>query len=147
MRNEYDKQADDFALKYGLKMVILDKEYGKHWEDDKNGRWRFKIQLSRVLKISALGSIYHVKKKYTFWFSQSQSAGDKEPRLYDVLACLEKCEPEDFEWWCKCCGYDDKPLSEYPKVMKFYKAVCREWKGIERLFPEEEVLEELREIQ
>jgi hypothetical protein len=135
MRNEYDKQADDFALKYGLKMVILDKEFGKHWEEDYHGRWRFKIKLSRK------------GKSYTFWFGQSQNAGDKEPRLYDVLTCLEKYEPDDFEWWCRNFGYDDKPLSHYPKVMKIYKAVCKEWKGVERLFPEEEVLEELRDIQ
>jgi hypothetical protein len=133
--SEYIKQANAFAKKHGVKKRILKKEYGKHWEDDFHGRWRFHIQLSRN------------QKTYSFWYGQSISAGEKEPTFYDIFTCLEKYEPEDFEWWCKDYGFDDKPLFEYPKVMKTYKAVCREWKGVERLFPEEEVLDELREIQ
>jgi hypothetical protein len=142
--SEYIKQANAFAKKHGVKKTILKKEYGKHWEDDYTGRWRFHIKLIRKVP----GISKHTKEKsYSFWFGQSTGAGDKEPTFYDIFTCLEKYEPKDFEWWCKSYGYDDKPLSEYPKVLKIYKSVCKEFKGVEKLFPEFEVIEELRDIQ
>lgn len=33
--NEYENQASDFAKKYGVKIVVLGKEYKKHFADDK----------------------------------------------------------------------------------------------------------------
>jgi hypothetical protein len=70
----------------------------------------------------------------------------KPPTMYDVLACLQKYDPGTFPDFCREYGYDDRPLSEYPKVMETWQAVVNEYINVRRLFPEEEVQEELGEI-
>jgi hypothetical protein len=68
------------------------------------------------------------------------------PTMYDVLASLQKYDPGTFPEFCSEYGYDDQPLSEYPKVMETWQAVINEYINVRRLFPEEEVQEELGEI-
>lgn len=126
--NEYEKQANDFAEKYGVKLAILDKEYKKYFADDKSARWVFKLRLSRN------------GKRYTFEFGQSVSAGDKNPTMYDVLACFIKNNVGTFEDFCSEFGYSDDSMKAY----KTYKAVLKEYKAVIRLFGD--VIDELQEI-
>lgn len=60
--------------------------------------------------------------------------------MYSVLACLTKCDPETFERFCDNYGYNEDSRS----AEKTYKAVCKEWKAVERLFGD--ILEEFLEI-
>ncbi len=131
MKTNYKKQAETFAKKHGIKLSIIgDPEYKKYFTDDKDERYVFKCRLSRK------------GKNYTFYFGQSIQAGAEEPSLYDILACLTKCDPESFEYFCSEFGYDtDSRTAE-----KTYKAVVKEWEAVNRLFPETDVLDELREI-
>ena len=126
--NEYEKQALDFAKKYGIKVQILGSEYKTKWGEEQR-RWVFKCKLSRN------------SKSYTFEFGQSIANCNKEPSMYDILTCLTKYNPETFDNFCAEFGYDiDSRDSK-----KTYKAVCDEYKAVERLFSD--IMEELQEIQ
>ncbi len=126
----YLKQAQDFATKNGLKMTIVgEPEYKKHFDSDKENRYVFKVKLSRL------------GKSYTFNFGQSIRAGAEEPSLYDVLTCLQKYDVGTFWQFCWEFGYDEDSRT----AEKIYKAVCKEFENVERLFSD--IIEELQEIQ
>jgi hypothetical protein len=129
MGTNYKLQALRFAKKNGVKLAFIgDPEYKKHFADDKNYRYVFKCRLSRG------------RKSYTFNFGQSIAAGAEEPSMYDILACLTKYDVGSFEDFCSEFGYDtDSRTAE-----RTYKAVLKEWAGVERLFSD--ILEELQEI-
>ena len=126
--NEYEKQANDFAKKYGVKIAVLSKEYKKHFADDDQKRWVFKLRLTRN------------KKQYTFEFGQSIACGETAPTMYDVLACLQKYEIGTFQDFCSDFGYNDDSIRAY----KTYKAVLKEYNAVNRLFGD--VMDELQEI-
>lgn len=127
--NDYKQQAIDFCIKHNVKMSFIgEPEYRKHFADDKVSRYVFKIKLTRN------------KKSYTFDFGQSIAEGSNEPDLYSVLTCLTKYDPNSFEDFCGDFSYD----SDSRKSEKIYKAVCKEWQAVERLFGD--ILEELQEI-
>ena len=125
----YEKQAQEFAAKHNIKMIVLDSEYREYFDDDKDCRHVFKLLLKRK------------GKQYTFTFGQSISNGGEEPKMYDVLACLTKSDPEDFEYFCSEYGYD----TDSRKAYKTYLAVCREYNAVCRLFGD--IMDELMEIQ
>ena len=126
--NDYEIQALNFAKKYGVKLQILGSEYKTKWGEQQI-RWVFKCKLLRNYK------------SYTFDFGQSIADGSKEPAMYDILTCLTKYDPETFDNFCAEFGYDiDSRNSK-----KIYKAVCKEFAAVERLFGD--VIEELQEIQ
>ena len=125
----YQKQAIDFAKKHGVKLKINSVEYKKHFATDKENRYVFNITLSRN------------GKKYTLNFGQSIKEGNNEPTMYDVLCCVKKYGYESFEDFCSSMGYDDDSRSAH----KIYLAVCKEYKGISRLFGD--IIDELQEIQ
>ena len=64
--------------------------------------------------------------------SENDAYSKKEPSMYDVLACITKYEPGTFEDFCYDYGYD----TDSRKAEKTYNAVCKEYKGFSRLFPE-----------
>lgn len=125
--NEYVEMANNFVEKHGVTLDVLGSEYRPFW-DEKQPRWVFKLRLRRN------------GKSHTFEFGQSIADGSAEPEMYDVLACLTKYDPDDFEWFCSNYGYD----TDSRRAERTYKAVCREWAAVERLFGD--VLDELREI-
>lgn len=129
MTTNYNKQAQDFAKKHGVKLSFIgDPEYKKHFADDKDCRYVFKCRLTRG------------GRSYTFNFGQSINAGAEEPTLYDILACLQKYDCGTFEDFCSEFGYG----TDSRKAEKIYKAVCREFDAVDRLF--NDVIEELQEI-
>ena len=128
----YQKQAQDFAKKHGVKLTVLSKDYKRHFASDKESRWVFHLDLQRN------------GKSYTFDFGQSIAAGNKTPTMYGVLACLQKYDVGTFEDFCADFGYNELPLSAYKATKKTYKAVCKEFEAVERLFGD--VIEELQEI-
>jgi hypothetical protein len=131
--NEYQKQAMQFAKKYNVKLFVLGVEYGKHFPDDKQDRYIFEMMLQRG------------QKSYIFKFGQSIADGAKEPTMYDVLACMQKSDVGTFEDFCREFGYDFDSKSECKAVEKTYKAVCKEYKAMRRLFSDDE-LQEMSEI-
>ena len=121
--SEHTKQAESFASKYGVSLNVLGSEYKPMWNETQS-RTVFKLKISRN------------NKSYTFEFGQSIQAGSTEPNIYDVLACITKCDVGSFEDFCSEFAIDD---------FKTYKAVCKEFAAVERLFSD--CIEELQEIQ
>lgn len=66
----------------------------------------------------------------------------EKPTAYDVLACLTKYDPVDFETFCSNYGYD----TDSRKAKKTFKAVEKEYVQVVKFFTSEEI-EELQEIQ
>jgi len=143
--SEYTQQALDFAKKYGVKFSAEFLRYDYHFEGDEDKRDIYRITLERN------------GEKWQFEFGQSLAKsivinvkGDEmkykqeSPSLYDVLSCIEKNDVGTFENFCSEFGYNDQPLSAYPKVKKAWKAVKKEFKAVERLFSD--CIEELQEI-
>jgi len=126
--NKYINQANYFAKKHGVKLSVISSKRASMWGETQ-------IRTVFKLKISRKG------KSYTFYFGQSIASGDDKPSMYDVLACLTKYDPGSFENFCSEYGYD----TDSRKAEKTYKAVCKEFAAIERLFWD--ILDELQEIQ
>lgn len=126
--SEYDKQAEEFAKKVGLKMKVL----GYEWEipgwDQRHEHAKFKVRFSRN------------GKQWTLDFYQSLSEGANEPTIYDVLACVQKCDPGNFEQFCWEYGYN----SDSRRAERIYEAVVDEYENVVRLFGD--VMDELCEI-
>ncbi len=66
----------------------------------------------------------------------------KEPGFYDILCCLTKYDPGDFNNFCDDYGYSNDSI----KALKTYEAVTTEFVAMQSLFSDEE-LELLTEIQ
>lgn len=125
----YNKAAYKIADELGLKMKVGDYKYKEHF-GDKVKRCVFKITLKKG------------GKQFSFNFGQSISEGSNEPTLYSVLTCLQKYDVGSFENFCDDFGYDyDSRTAE-----KTYKAVVKEFEGMQRLFNSAE-LELLQNIQ
>jgi hypothetical protein len=132
MNTNYQKQALDFATKYGVKLsVIGDPEYKQYWPEDKQCRYVFKLRLTR-----------RGKGSYVFTFGQSINAGAEEPTMYDILACMTKSDPGSFHNFCQDYGYSEYSI----QALRTYKAVCKEYQAVSRLFPDPDCQEKLYEI-
>lgn len=126
--NEYIKQANDFAKKYGVKLSVISSKRTTMWGETQV-RTVFKLKLSRK------------GKSYTFDFGQSIVNGDYRPSMYDILACLQKNDVGSFEDFCGEFGYNEDSRN----AEKTYKAVCKEFSAVNRLFGD--ILDEMQEIQ
>lgn len=135
---DYQKQGADFLknTNTSLKVKFLKNDY--HFPEDKQTRDIFRITLKR-----------QGKGVYSFNFGQSIKestyCGDNKPSAYTILTCLTKYDIGSFEDFCSEYGYDDQKLSEYLKVLKIYKAVKKEYEGVNRLFSD--VMDKLNDIQ
>ena len=128
---DYQKQATDFLVKVGATVKVEFLTYGTYFDDDKECRniYRFTIRRNG--------------KSYSGRFGQSINATMKneEPTAYDILTALSKSDASTFENFCSEYGYD----TDSRKAEKTFKAVQKEWAGVERVFGD--VLEQLQEIQ
>ena len=128
MTTHYEKQANEFAEKYNVKLkLIADPKFGLHFIDDRQGRWRFKMRLSRN------------GKSYQFWFGQSIAEGKKEPTMYDVLSTITKYPPGSFIEMCYEFSMEPTKYAE-----KLYREVVKEYEKVYAMF--EDVMDELRSI-
>ena len=125
----YQQQANEFATKHGVKLIINSSKYGNHFAGDEQKRFIFNCTLTRN------------GKKFTLDFGQSIAAEDTPPTMYDILATLTKYDPETFADFCSDYGYNEDSI----KALKTYKAVQREFNGVNRLFSD--ILDQLQEIQ
>lgn len=126
---KYEEAADLFLENLGVKIQKEWLKYGYHFVDDKQERHIFKIKISRG------------RKSYSFNFGQSIAQGSKSPSSYSILSCLQKYEVGTFQYFCGNFGYEE----DSRKAVKIYKAVLKEFAGMQRLFSSEE-LEIMAEI-
>jgi hypothetical protein len=158
--SEYEKQANDFAAKHRVELIINSVEQKKHFDDDKEPRDVYALELKRQGKGSykfefgqSIKNSRHFKDAisgktttdkelaHKMWGIYVKPVKGVEPTMYDVLACLTKHDPETFEDFCSEFGCD----TDSKKAEKIYNAVLKEYIGVLRLFSD--VMEELQEIQ
>ena len=170
--SEYTDQAEKFLTDTGTTFEIVYQYTGPYFTGDKEKRdvYRFTLKNAKgeysstfgnsqnATEARALFKIYGARAPITGGWSSSKDLKEAAkykailrnksylpPSAYDVLACLEKYEPDTFDNWCAECGYNDKPLSEYPNVLKVWTSCVEQYRGIARLFTAEQ-MEQLREI-
>ena len=128
--DEYLKQARDFLNRANATLAIkrtgiVDRFPG---DDEPTGkRYKYRCRLSRE------------GKSYTFNFYGSIVGFEKGEYVneYDVLATMVKSDPGTFKDFCREYGYeqfDDEERLRNKKSLKIYKAVCKEWDGLCRVF-------------
>lgn len=151
--NEYIKQATDFLQKTHTKMKI---EYvglavNKEWKE-KEKRCLYEITLTSPrgsMSFDFWDSIRNTEIKtmpfdaYNMQANKKLAAKKKAavPSVYDVLACLQKCDPGTFEDFCLDYGYDEDSRT----AERIYFAVQKEYTQLTRLFTPDE-MDELAEI-
>ncbi len=136
--NPYDVQAATFLGKTGVSIQIDHLRYGYHFSDDcqkSEKRDIYEITLTK-------GNISH-----SFEFGQSIASTRKgeAPSSYDVLSVLQKYDVGPFDDFCEEFGYNELPLSDYPEVLKIYKACQKEYDTVVDFWNESE-REELQGI-
>jgi hypothetical protein len=127
---DYEKQGRDFLTKTGVKMRVTYVNYGPHFAGDKESRDRYRVTLSRN------------GKSMRIMFGQSLAKGAVPPTAYDILSCIQKYDVGSFENFCGDFGYDEDSRT----AERVYKAVRKEYAGVQRIFSEEEI-DEMQEIQ
>lgn len=145
MVDTYETEARDFMIRNNIKMSIIfkDREANRLWRDNAK-RNRYSI----YIKNTDTGEVMRV----TFWDSIYNTTHNITPTCYDILACLTKYDPGDYEDFCLEFGYETETENEFGRLTrnlnayKIWKACCHEWEGVKRVFGEDEILEELREI-
>jgi hypothetical protein len=133
--SEWTEKAEVFCTKTGTKIKIEYAGNDYYFKDDKEPRdiYRFTIRRGR--------------KSYTGKFGQSiyNTAEGNEPVVYDILSCITKYDPDSLDNFIKDYGYEIHSADDFYHARDTYKAVCREWKGVQRLFGD--VMELLQEIE
>jgi hypothetical protein len=130
MKNEYQKQADDFLEKTKTTFKAKFIKHDLYFQDDKQWRDIYRITLIRN------------GQRWAFRFGQSlkDSDGKTPPTPYHVFAVLQKYDVGTFENFCSDFGYD----TDSRKAYKLYKAVAKEWESVNDMFSD--VLDDLQEI-
>jgi len=169
--SEYIEQAEQFLKDTGTTFEIVYQYTGPYFTGDKDKRdvYRFTLKNAkgeysgtfgdsrnatehRAWANDQSGKVPHPRKRntpktYTTDEMKERAQWRKyQPSAYDILACLEKYEPDTFDSWAREYGYDSQPLSEYPNVLKIWTACVEEYRGLVRIFTPEQ-MEQLREIQ
>jgi len=133
--SKYTEQAEQFLKDCGAKLEIVYDGCDYYFDDDKQPRDIY------IFKIKRNGKQYSAK----FGNSIKAMEDGTSPTAYDILACLQKYAPDGDVWdFASEYGYAINSRKTYESVSKIFKAVTREWHGVERLFGD--VLEQLQEI-
>lgn len=75
------------------------------------------------------------------WQKARKDGQNAKPNAYDLLACITKYDPYDFENFCGDFGYD----TDSRRAETIYQSVVKEWRMVSRFFTAEE-LAEVQEI-
>lgn len=130
--SSYEAQANEFLANAKSTITFKWEGYRPYFADEKDSRdvWKFTIK-------TQLGS-------YTGTFGQSLANSQKalQPTAYDILTVVTKYDPGTFEEFCSELGYD----TDSRRAENTWKAVVKEWKGISRIFTDEQI-DALQEIQ
>lgn len=122
----YEEAAELAAKELGFTIESTFSKHGKHFIDDKYNRDIYKVKIKRG------------KRSFTIEFGQSlnKSMNNRvRPTYYDVISCVQKYEVGSFENFCSDFGYD----TDSRRAKKIYKAVCKEYNNMARLFNDEEL--------
>lgn len=111
-------------LELGAKLRIKYLKHDRYFPTDKECRNIYTFRIQR-------GKLYY---QGTFGDSLQNSREVKNPSEETILNCLTWYDPESFSDFCTNLGYDEDSRTAY----RIYKAVCREFNGLARLFTPDE---------
>ena len=134
----YQEQAEQFLKITGTKIKFTFTKHDYHFQGDDKRRDIWRVTLSRSKE--GMNTGIKTTQKMTVRFGQSLANTGEQPTAYDILTCLTKSDPIDYHNFCSEYGYDTDSI----KALKTFKAVQREWQGVNRVFGD--VLEQLQEI-
>ena len=75
----------------------------------------------------------------TFWNSVHNTETHTAPEEYDILACLQKYDVSTLDDFVSEFGCEIHSLEDYRRVERAYKAACKEYADLRRLFNESEM--------
>ena len=129
----YQEVAEGFLTKHNISMKAKFIKNDLYFHTDKETRDIFRVTFTRE------------GKKFSIKFGQcitdSTYTGSKPPTAYDVLACITKYDPSDFDNFCSNFGYPPDSIT----ALKVYKSVVKEWAKVSAFFTKQE-LGEMQEI-
>jgi hypothetical protein len=135
--SEYDKQAQAFLDKYGLKVTykLLDCDNAP-W-DKEHCHNHYRVTITRK---GTPGQ----KLTFQWWDSIQATEKNEQPTAYDSLSSIssDSTEYSDFEEFCGEMGYDTDSI----EALHTWKAYNKLSSRINKFFTEEEI-ESLSEIQ
>jgi len=163
MKTEYEIKTEDKAEEFlentstELKVEFMGNR--KYFSNDRKTRDVYKITLRRgkreyvfefeqFIACSGQWLLWKYEKEYYNYkkiVPRYQTKRNKQfeiPSAYDILACLQKTEVGTFENFCSELGYDTDSIT----AKDIYTKVTEEYKELERLYNEREMIE-LREIE
>lgn len=123
--NTYEKQATDFLAATDTTFEVKFDKNDFHFAGDKERRDIYAVTFKRGQKLFRL----------KFGQSINDTGKGIAPTAYDVLACLTKNDPGTFEDFCSEFGYEQ----ESRRAEKTYKATCKEWADVCRLWSDAEI--------
>lgn len=143
--NTYTTEAREFLKRNGIEMRIVfkDQKPNRDW-DETALRNRYAVYIRNTNSGEGM--------RVVFWDSVYNTQNNITPTEYDILACLMKYDPGDYEEFCSEFGYEPKTENEFgryarnAKAYHIWRACCDEWEKVRRVFGEGETLEELQEI-
>lgn len=140
--NEYLEKAQEFCRKTntGITVNFVKNDMECPWDVGKCHA-KYAVVISR--KVSG------IKKRMTldFWESIVGTQNNEVPDEYDILACLDKYDPGNYEEFCHEFGYeiyDPDGMYYNPESKRVYKGVRHCYMQVVRLFSD--VIDDLREI-
>jgi len=152
--NEYDKQAENFINKTGLK---IEKQYLGHmpyFSDDDEYRAVFKITFKCRNREFSFNYGNSIMNSWVLYEGYKQKSLNLRPALekvkkdysppsdYDILSAMEKYNPESFDYFCDKYSYSNDSI----KALKVYHKVQKQYYNMVNMFTDEEI-ELLRDIQ
>lgn len=145
MVSTYETEARDFMTRNNIEMSITfkDREVNRIWNEIVK-RNRYSVYIQNTDTDEAMRVI--------FWDSIYDTEHNVTPTCYDILACLTKYDPGEYEEFCSEFGYETEIENQFGRftrnetAYKIWRACCDEWEKVKRVFGEGEILEELREI-
>lgn len=145
MVSAYETEARDFMIRNKIKMSITfkDREANRLWnENSKRNRYSVYIQntdTDEAMRVIFWDSVYNTERNIT-------------PTCYDILACLTRYDPGEYEDFCCEFGYETGTEDQFGRFVRnnisytIWTKCWVEWEKVKRVFGEGETLEELREI-
>ena len=133
----YEKQGNDFCVKYGVEIIKNYVGTKRHFPNDKEPRDVYEIIVKRGDKHFTL--IYGDSIKETE--DNMNRLTRRKPSNYDILCCLEKYPYADVDEFAKDLGIE-KPSEAY----RIFNAVNKNYTDVRNMFNEGE-LSDLAEIQ
>lgn len=143
---QYIEQAEKFMNDVGATMRVQFQFHGPHFVGETKFRDVYRIEIKRGGESMVVN------------FGQSLEKSQFRPRPglpitirrevpteYDVLACIQKYEPEADVWdFAREYGYEINDRESYLRVSQIHLSVQQEYDDVRRVFGD--VLEQLQEI-